>query len=191
MASFMRYCKKISVLFALILATAWALAASSSIVINNADLVLFDETYSLNADMEITFDAEIEEAINKGVPLNFLTEFQVFAPHKYWFDDEIITKSMNVTLRYHALSRQYLVSRGGRQTSYQTLSEAKEELMQLQDWKVLDKTLIEKDKTYKAALLIRLDQSKLPPALQVESIGSNDWNLSSQKFEWTPKELNK
>ncbi|MGQ0443332.1 MAG: DUF4390 domain-containing protein [Methylophilaceae bacterium] len=166
-------------------------AASSSIVIKSAELYAANEVYKLSADLDISFDEDIEEAINKGVPLNFLLEFQVVSPRKYWFDDEITTLATNFTLSYHALSRQYLVSRNGHQTSYETLSEAKLELMEIEDWKVLEKSLIEKGEVYKAALLMRLDQSKLPQALQVEAIGSKDWNLTSQKFEWEPKELNK
>jgi hypothetical protein len=33
---------------------------------------------------------------------------------------------------------------------------------------------------------MRLDHKKLPKALQVEGMGSNDWKMSSQRFEWTP-----
>ena len=190
MASFMRFCKKISVFFALLLACAWAVSASSSIVIKNADLKLVDDTYVLSADSDVSFDESIEEAINKGVPLNFLVEFQVVSPRKYWFDDEIVTTTTNFTLSYHALSRQYLVSHNGHQTSYETLSEAKLELEQIDDWKVLEKSLVDKSGVYRAALLMRLDQSKLPKALQVEAIGSENWDLKSQKFEWELKELN-
>jgi len=169
----------------------YVFAAVSSIVIKNAELQDMDDAYKLNADFDISFNEAIEEAINKGVPLAFLVEFQVVSPKKYWFDDEIVTTSTNYTLSYHALSRQYLVSHNGRQTSYETLGEARQDLMKLENWKVLDKSQIEKGEVYKAALLMRLDQSKLPQALQVEAIGSEHWNLTSQKYEWMLKELNK
>jgi hypothetical protein len=55
---------------------------------------------------------------------------------------------------------------------------------------VAEKSLLEKGEVYKAALLIRLDQNKLPKAIQVDAIGSEKWNLASEKFEWTLKELN-
>ncbi len=187
----MHFCKKISIFFALIFACAFVQAANSSIVIKNAELQAADDAFKLSADVDITFNEAIEEAINKGVPLDFLVEFQVVSPRKYWFDDEIVTLSTNYTLSYHALSRQYLVSHNGRQTSYETLSEAKLELMEIDDWKVLQKSQIEKGEVYKAALLMRLDQSKLPQALQVEAIGSENWNLVSQKYEWALRELNK
>ena len=60
----------------------------------------------------------------------------------------------SVMLSYHALSRQYLVNRGKHQQSFETLIEAKEELAQLNDWKVIDKSLIE---TFLASMEMDLD----------------------------------
>jgi Domain of unknown function (DUF4390) len=188
MAFFMRYLLKVSVFLLLLCTTTFALAGSS-INIKDAELQAQEDFYSLDADVEISFDKEIEEAINKGVPLNFLLEFQIVSPRKYWFDDEIVTTSQNVTLSYHALSKQYLVNRAGHQNAFESLSEAKQELMDISDWKVAEKALLEKKEVYNAALLIRLDQSKLPKAIQVDTISTEKWNLSSQKFEWTLKDL--
>jgi hypothetical protein len=193
-AFFTHFYRSVSLYYALVLSLAlvsnFALAGSSSIVIKNAELQATEDAYVLDANLDINFDEDIEEAINKGVPLNFLYEFQIVSPRKYWFDDEIVTKSENVTLRFHALTRQYLVIRPGHQSSFVTLAEAKQSLMKVIGWKVLDKSLVEKNEVYKAKLLVRLDQNKLPPPLQVEAIGSEGWNLKSQKFEWLPKELN-
>ena len=188
MAFFMRFCKKLSLLL-LVFCTLSIAAENSSIVIKNAELLALDEQYTLEANTEIVFDAEIEEAINKGVPLHFLIEFQVFKPRKYWFDDEVITKSSQVSLSYHALTRQYLVKHESQQKSYESLNEAKQALGEISAWKVFDKSLIDKDEIYFAALLIRLDQAKLPKVIQVESLASEKWNLSSQKFQWQLKEL--
>ncbi len=179
-------------MLALFLSTATlAFAATSSIQIKSAELQTQDEHYSLSADVAIDFDDEIEEAINKGVPLNFLIEFQIVSPRKYWFDDEIITTSQSVILSYHALTKQYLVNRGVHQKSFETMSEATQELGELSDWKVAEKSLLEKNEDYNAALLIRLDQTKLPKAIQVDAIASEKWSLSSQKFVWSLKDLNK
>lgn len=178
------------VLFFAIWSTA-SVAASSGIKIKNAYLHAEGDTYSLDADMDINFDDEVEEAINKGVVLHFLVEFQVVSPRKYWFDDEIVTKTQRVTLSYHALTRQYLLKRDERQQSYDTLLEAKLELAELRDWKVLEKSQTERGEPYRAALLMRLDQTKLPKAIQVDAIGSEVWALTSQKYEWAPKDLNK
>ena len=186
-AFFMRFCKRINLLL-LILASSLAFAAGSSISIKSAELESQDDYYVLDADVDLSFDKEVEEAIKKGVPLNFLIEFQIVSPRKYWFDDEIVTTSQNVSLSYHALSRQYLVNRGAHQQSFDSLSEAVQEIVTLDEWKVVEKSVLEKPATYKAALLIRLDQTKLPKAIQVDTIASEKWNISSQKFEWVLKE---
>ena len=165
-------------------------AGTSSLDIKTAELVIADDTYALNADFEIDFNTQMEEAINKGVPLNFLIEFQLVAPHKYWFDDEIQTQSIPLSLSYHALTRQYLVNitknKQSHQRAFETINEAVIELSHLRDWRVLDKNQIEKNIIYKAALLMRLDQKKLPKALQVEALSTEAWDLSSEKFEWMP-----
>ena len=195
MAFFTRYYKKLlngirlSAVFSLIIVSTIAFAASSSIDIKEAELQAIDDYYALSADVEVSFDDTIEAAVNKGVPLHFLIEFQVVKPRKYWFDDEIETVTRSVVLSYHALSRQYLVTRGTHQKSFESLAEAEQELMVIDDWKVLDKAQIEKNEPYNAALLVRLDQTKLPKAIQVDAISSEKWNLTSQKFEWSLKDL--
>lgn len=187
MVSFTRFCRKTSVFFALLFVYS-DLFAASSLQIKTAELTPQEEFYSLDANIEVRFDKDIEEAINKGVPLSFLVEFQIVSPRQYWFDDEIVTQTKSVLLSYHALSRQYLVTRGDHQLSFETLSEAAKELGSLQGWKVVEKDLIEKDEPYKAALLMRLDKTKLPKAIQVDTLATEKWNLVSQKFEWTFKE---
>ncbi len=201
MACFTRCCKSISLLLFLPLLltvtlytfTGFAFVqlafAGGAIQINTAELRPADDFYSLATDVDVRLDKDIEEAVNKGVPLNFIVEFQIVIPFEYWFDDEVVTATQNITLRYHALTRQYLVNRNKYQQGFETLSEALNDLATFNEWKVVEKSLLEKDEPYQAALLIRLDQSKLPKAIQVDAIGSEKWNLSSEKFEWTLKEL--
>ncbi|MGZ8261715.1 MAG: DUF4390 domain-containing protein [Methylotenera sp.] len=187
--SFMHCCKKIKQLLCaclLALFATTAIASNSSLNIKSAELVASEEGYLLNADVDIKFNDDIEQAISKGFELNFLVEFQLVSPRKYWFDDEIVTVSHRVTLSYHALSRQYLVMRGDQQKTFSSLEEAKQELSEVRDWIVFKKADVEKGEIYNAALLMRLDHSKLPKALQVDAIGSDNWKMTSQRFEWSP-----
>ncbi len=190
MVSFMRYCKKVSLFLALLMLCLQAVAGSGSIVIKNADLSLQGDAYKLNADLEIKLDEQIEEAISKGVSVTFLYEFALFKSRSFWFDKEITKVSTSITVSYHALSRQYLVSQSGRQTSHEILSEAMIELVQLYDWKVLEKANVESGETYLATLDVKLDQTKLPKVIQVENIGTEDWKLVAKQYEWIPKSLN-
>ncbi|OIR02523.1 hypothetical protein GALL_154740 [mine drainage metagenome] len=159
---------------------------NSALNIKNAELVLQDDEYVLNADVDVKLSSEIEQAVNKGFELNFLVEFQLVVPRKYWFDDEIVTVTHHISLSYHALSRQYLLIRDDSQKLFASLDEAKQALSEIRDLKVLQKSDVEKVEPYKAKLLMRLDYKKLPKALQVDVIGSDDWKISSQRFEWIP-----
>lgn len=185
---FMRYYKKtkaaafLLLLSSLFVTITWA--ASSSLSIKSAELLPEGDAYSLDVDFDIAFSKGVEDAINKGVPLNFLIEFQVVSLREYWFDDEVVSTHQRVTISYHALSRQYLVNRGKQQLSFDSLQEAKEELSHLRDWVVVDKTLLKKGEGYEAALRIRLDQSKLPKPLQVDALASDDWVMVSERYRW-------
>ncbi len=186
----MHYCKKVSLFLALMFLSLHVFAEHGAIVIKAADLKAVGEVFKLNADLEIELDEKIEEAINKGVMVEFLYEFELVSPRSFWFDKNIVETSTSIAVSYHALSRQYLVTQSGRQTSHEILSEAMIEFVQLYDWKVLDKSMIESDREYVGTLNVKLDQSKLPKAIQVEAISSEGWNLVADPFEWSPKDLN-
>jgi hypothetical protein len=192
--SFMRYYKNISCFFALALLVfsvnyAYANNAlpanSNSLYIKHAEIVQVEDVYLLNADLDVKFNADMEEALNKGFEFNFLVEFQLVTPYEYWFDDEIATVTNRITLSYHALSRQYLVIRGEQQKAFASLDEVKEDLSQVRDLKVFNKSDVEKGEAYKAALLVRLDHAKLPKAL-FEAESKEEWKMSSQRYEWVP-----
>ena len=191
-ASFMHYYKKIKQLFfglSLVFLVNVSFASSNSLHIRSANLIVYENDVLLNADAEINVSAEMEKAIQKGFTFNFLIEFQLVRPRQYWFNDEVATTVQQVSLSYHALSRQYIVIRNEQQRTFPTLDAAREDLSIIQDMKVFEKSEIEKGESYQALLLMRLDHKKLPKALQVEGIASNDWKMSSQIFQWTPNIL--
>lgn len=161
--------------------------ANSGLNIKNAELIAVDDSYVLNAEVEFKLSEEIEQTITKGFELNFIVEFQLVAPRKYWFDDEIRTVTQRVILSYHALSRQFLVARGDQQKTFSSLADAEDELSHIRDLRLFNKADLEKEGPYKAALLMRLDYKKLPKSLPVEAAGATDLKMSSQRYEWVPK----
>jgi hypothetical protein len=81
------------------------------------------------------------------------------------------------------------VSYDNHQKSFETLDEALNALMHIEAWKITPKTMLEKGETYRAALLMRLDKEKLPKAIQVDAISSENWNLASEIYTWPFKEI--
>ncbi|MBZ4200510.1 MAG: DUF4390 domain-containing protein [Methylotenera sp.] len=185
----MLYCKKINRLlcvFFFAFFSSAVLAANSSMLLKSAELKAQDDAYVLNADVDIKFSAAIEDAISKGFALNFIIEFQLASPKKYWFDDEIATVTQHVSLSYHALSRQFLLMRGEQQKSFVRLDEAIDDLSSISDLKVFNKSQLEKGEAYKASFLMRLDTKKLPKTLLGEGLVAEEWSMSTQRFEWQP-----
>ncbi len=185
----MRYYKSVSLVCGLLVISCLAWSATSSISVKHAELISSEEHLFLDADFDIYFDSAIEEAVNKGVPLSFLVEFQIVEPREYWFDDEIVTISKSIHLSYHALTRQYLVSFDTHQKSFESLGEAKQQLTMVRDWRVVAKSQLEKGESYRAALLMRLDKTKLPKAIQADTIASEHWNLVSEIYSWPIKDF--
>lgn len=185
----MPYCKKIKLVFlafCLAFFSMAGLAANSSMSVKSAELKTQDDAYVLNADVDIKFSSAIEDAISKGYTLNFIIEFQLATPRKYWFDDEIATVTQRVSLSYHALSRQYLLVRGEQQKTFVRLDEAIDDLSSISDLKVFSKSQVEKGEPYKAGFLMRLDTKKLPKTLQGDGLVSEEWTMTTQRFEWQP-----
>lgn len=165
-----------------------ALAAGNHAHIRSAELLLRDEVWSLDADIDLQFGRALEEALNKGVTLTFLYEFQIVKPLKYWFDDEVATERRLVTLNYHALTKQFLVNYPQQQKVFDSLAEAKRELGIIHDWRLVPHSALEKNQAYQAALKMHLDTSKLPKTLQLDALGESDWELVTPTFSWWVKE---
>jgi hypothetical protein len=185
----MPYCKKIKLVFLAFCLACFSmagLAANSSMSVKSAELKTQDDAYVLNADVDIKFSSAIEDAISKGYTLNFIIEFQLATPRKYWFDDEIATVTQRVSLSYHALSRQYLLVRGEQQKTFVRLDEAIDDLSSISDLKVFSKSQVEKGEPYNAGFLMRLDTKKLPKTLQGDGLVSEEWTMTTQRFEWQP-----
>lgn len=144
----MRYCSKPRLftaarvfLLALLLATS-LVARADGIEVKSAELEVVDEILALNAELEIGLRPAIEEALNKGVPLNFVVEFEVKKPRWYWLDEVIVTAQQHIRLSYHALTRQYQLTSNAKYQNFSSLNEALHELGRLQKWLVAEKALL-------------------------------------------------
>jgi hypothetical protein len=190
MGFIMRYCSKPKLftaarafLLALLLASS-LVARADGIEVKSAELELVDETLVLKADLEIGLSPAIEEALNKGVPLNFVAEFELKKPRWYWLDEVIVTAQQHIRLSYHALTRQFQLAYNGQYQNFSSLNDARRELGRLQSWQVVEKGLAKKRTAYVAGLRMKLDLAQLPKPLQVNALASKDWNLDSEWHRW-------
>jgi hypothetical protein len=173
-----------ALLAALLLAVA-APVLAEGIEVKSAALVPDDDGWSLEADFDIQFSPRLEEAINRGVPLYFVVEFELARPRWYWLDEKPVQVSQTYKISYTPLLRQYRVSVGNLYQNFTRLDEVTRVLSRLRGWHVADKGALKKDTTYQAGLRMRLDTAQLPKPFQVNAIASRDWTLASDWQRWT------
>lgn len=136
----------------------------------------------LSADFTIPLPGRLEEAVNRGVALYFVVEFELNRPRWYWWDEKAVQASQTYRLSYHALTRQYRVALNGFAQAFATLDEALRTLARVRGWRVLENDQARSGTEYQAQVRMRLDVSMMPKPFQVTAITNRDWNLQA---EWT------
>jgi hypothetical protein len=160
-------------------------ARSEGIDVRHAALVAGDEGYYLEADFEIALNATLEDALNKGVPLYFLLEFEVIRPRWYWLNEKVLNTQQQYRLSYNALTRQYRLGVGALFQNFSALPEALDFLSRVRRRQVLESNVLGKGNTFAAAVRMRLDVSQLPKPFQLNALASRDWNFGSDWHRWS------
>jgi hypothetical protein len=184
-----RCCKKYSLLFALAALALPFLAApparAEGIDVRHAALVAGEEGYFLEADFEIALNPTLEDALNKGVPLYFLLEFEVIRPRWYWLNEKVLSTQQQYRLSYNALTRQYRLGVGSLFQNFGALAEALDFLSRVRRRQVFETGILGKGNTYTAGVRMRLDVSQLPKPFQLNAFASRDWNFGSEWHRWS------
>jgi len=182
-----RCCRKYSLLCALaFLWSALPLAAhAEGIEAKKAEFTITDGGYVLDAEFSVGLTHTLDEALNKGVALYFVVDFELVRPRWYWFNEKIIDYQQVYRLSYNALTRQYRVTVSNLYQNFAALQEALDFMSRLRRSVEVEPDALRKDATYNAAIRMRLDTAQLPKPFQVSAVGSREWNLSSDWHRWT------
>jgi hypothetical protein len=177
-------------LVAILLGTLIAASVRGDVLIKSAELQPSDAGYTLEATYDVGLTPTLEEALVRGLTLTFVTEFELVYPRWWTFNLWNRTVSEFRTqhrLSYNALTRQYRLAFGSLHQSFDTVAEALAVLGRVRFAPAVRFPEVEPGAVYLAALRLRLDTSELPKPLQIDALGSRDWNLSSDWYRWTFK----
>ncbi len=168
---------------------------AENIAVHKADARFTDGSYQLSAKFDLHLNFIVDQALTRGVPLYFVSEFTLIRPRWYWFDKIVVQTEQTTRLSYNALTRQYRIARGSLFQNFSTLDDALR-IISHQSAAPIDASLLRqgegylalilpnKDGDYIAAARMRLDVTQLPKPLQVNALGAEDWNLDSGWFRW-------
>jgi hypothetical protein len=146
----------------------------------------------LQSSLRLDLSAVVEDALQKGMPIYFLTEAEITRDRWYWYDKKISTVARHYRLAYQPLTRLWRlnVSRDPIGTvgaasslsqSFQTLPEALAAIRRTVNWKLADLTELENDNKYTLIFKFRLDVSQLARPFQMTAGSNAEWNLATQK----------
>jgi hypothetical protein len=163
-------------------------APAQPIQVISAGMEISETRYVLNADFHLDLNGPLLEALNNGVSLGFLVEFELTRPRWYWFDEKAASEKLELRLSYLPLAQQYRLSSGTLYQNFQTLAEAMRALGTVHGWPVLGQDQVDNGRSYIAAVRLRLDPAQLPTPFRVSSVTNREWTLSSEwkRFPFKP-----
>ncbi len=180
-----RWLVGISVLLGIALCALSPVAQADTIAVKTAELRADEDAYVLNAEFELTMNPTLEEALQKGLPLYFVFEFELLRPRWYWLDEKVLALSTQYRVSYNALTRQYRVATGLLGQTFESLDEVERFLSRVASRQVATLDQLAKGTRFDAAVRLRLDVNALPKPFQVSALASREWSLQSEWYRWS------
>jgi hypothetical protein len=142
------------------------------------------DTLTLDGDLELGLSNKVEEALSKGIELPLILEIRLYRKREWLWDRRVAEWSLRRSLRFHALSGQYLVS-ADTEESFSSLNGALRYLGHIGDLQLklpADEKLVAGE--YTAELRVHLDIEALPPPLRPVAYTNLSWHLNSGWSAW-------
>ncbi len=160
-------------------------AGADTIVVKSAELHEEEDGFYLNAEFDVSLNATLDEALQKGVPLYFLLEFELSRPRWYWLDEKVLASTTQYRVSYNALTRQYRIASGLLAQTVDGLDEVERFLSRVNAREVARRDQLVKGTRYEAAVRLRLDVNQLPKPFQMSALASREWTLQSEWHRWS------
>jgi hypothetical protein len=136
-----------------------------------------DGALNLEFVARVVLPRAVDEALQRGVPIYFVAEAQLWRNRWYWRDERVARIQRSWRLAYQPLTGAWRVSLGGLNQSYATLEEAMKKLSRSGGWRLADLAQLDPDKSYYVEFNYRLDTSQLPGPMQFGLGGQGDWTV--------------
>jgi hypothetical protein len=146
---------------------------------------LVDGVYQLEADIRYQFSDPIHEALANGVPITINLQIEIEQRRDYVWNKTVASLQQHYTMRYHALSEQYIIRNlnSGSQQNFRSLNSALLTMGEIRALPLLDQSLLtDAEAVYQVRLRSEIDINALPAPLRPKAWLSYEWKLSSEWF---------
>lgn len=161
-------------------------ATSNNILINDIAVEVIEEEINVKCDVQYGVHEEVEIALINGIGMIFTLVVELRLQRSFWPDPLITTVSKSFKLKYHALSKQFVVSEVGEHTerSFPDLYSAFYNREHIDQIDLVSINELDIDKKYYVRAKAQLVTEELPLPLRVKSYFSKNWRPSSGWSQW-------
>lgn len=163
-----------------------AQARTIAIEVNYLNIAELNDELRLDAEIAYELNSEVREALINGIPMVFQVEVQIVALQKWLWDKVIITTVKTHLLKYHILSKQYVLENleTGESVSFPDLESVLSKQGSVSAMYIAETDYLKEQENYVVQLRSRLLSSELPLPLRMKSYFSPKWRLDSGWYQW-------
>ncbi|RVU83467.1 DUF4390 domain-containing protein [Leucothrix sargassi] len=177
--------------FALLLSVSSAAmsAEKPGIFFNRHSIHMIDESnniYLVSAQVDFKLTPYLEKALLNGVELKLNTYIGMGRHRDWWWNDAENISTISYQLKYHALSRHFLLTRNdtSENWNYRSLSAALRKMGSVVNYKLPRLSSRIKSGDYYLFMNIRLSPATLRLPLRIQSLFSNKYSMASEVVSW-------
>lgn len=164
--------------------------ADTQVEVTQLSVERTDEGVLVSAAVHFDLPPQVEDALQKGIPVFFVAEASVFRDRWYWYDRRVAGATRHMRLAYQPLSRRWRVNMStapiantglGLILNFDTLSEALAAVQRISRWKIAEPQELDPDARHNLDFRFRLDVSQLPRPFQIGALGQSEWVLATTR----------
>ncbi len=165
-----------------------ARAQSAQPEASSLKLERFDNALWLSSQLHFDLPLVVEDALAKGIPINFVAEIAVLRERWYWTNKKLSSLQRNLRLSYHPLTRRWRlnVSAGefaessqglALNQNFDDLDAAMDAVRRISHWRIAELADIEPGVKHFVEFRFYLNLTQLPRPLQIGTLGQTEWQI--------------
>ena len=142
--------------------------------------------FVISTRIEYKLTEYLSEALKNGVTLNSRIQFRLGKHSSWWFNKDTPLLTVNYQLKYHALSRHYVLSRNdtNEHWNFSSLSASLRKLGELRRYTLPDISTALDDGEFYIFAIADMVPATLRLPLRIQSIFSDQYRLTSEGVLW-------
>lgn len=142
--------------------------------------------YLVSAQIDYQLSAYLEKALQNGIILNSSTRMVLVKPRSWWWNQAKIVSTIDYELKYHALSRHFLLTRSdtNENWNFRSLTTALRTMGSVVNHRLPALPKVIHEGGYSVYLSATLSPATLRLPLKIQSIFSSRYSMSSEVTLW-------